>query len=159
MDDIQKADGKLLYDPELVVYRRPRRTIKSFAKMLLTYGRGRAEQFRVNPTFGSALNFVPPIFLVYLLTLPILWSIRSQPDSDWLLKAYHVPLLLYLVAVILQTMALMARGGVARSLCASPLMVMAHLLYGAGFWRGLFTTLNRTQANSPTAVTLETITQ
>ncbi|MBE0544873.1 MAG: glycosyltransferase [Verrucomicrobia bacterium] len=159
MDDIQKADGKLLYDPELVVYRRPRRTIKSFAKMLLTYGRGRAEQFRVNPTFGSALNFAPPLFLIYLLTLPILWSITFHPDSEWLLKAYEVPLLLYLVAVILQIMVLMARGGVAHSLCALPLMVMAHLLYGAGFWRGLFTTLNRTQANSPTAVTLETITR
>ena len=27
MDDIQKHGGKLLYDPELLVYRRPRRTL------------------------------------------------------------------------------------------------------------------------------------
>ena len=29
----------------------------------MTYGRGRAEQFRLHPTPGSALNFVPPLFL------------------------------------------------------------------------------------------------
>jgi len=46
MDELQKRGGKLLYDPDLIVARRPRRTLKAFAKMLLTYGRGRAEQFR-----------------------------------------------------------------------------------------------------------------
>lgn len=157
MDDIQKAGGKLLYDPELVVYRRPRRTLKSFAKMLLTYGRGRAEQFRVNPTCGSALNFAPPIFLVYLLTLPVLWSISSLPESNWFLQVYHVPLLLYSVAVILQTMVLVPQGGIGRALCAVPLMILSHVLYGAGFWHGLFTTLNRAAADCSTKVTLETI--
>ena len=72
MDDLQKR-GKLLYDPELFVYRRPRRSLKSFVKMLLNYGRGRAEQFRLKPTVGSAPNFVPPLFCVYLLALPLLW--------------------------------------------------------------------------------------
>src|SRR5207249_11576062 len=69
MDELQKRGGKLLYDPELIVHRRPRATLKAFAKMLLTYGRGRAEQFRSHPTFGSALNFVPPVFCLYLLLL------------------------------------------------------------------------------------------
>ncbi len=62
MDDIQKQDGRLLYDPEFLVHRRPRGTLKAFIKMLMTYGRGRAEQFRLNPTFGSAPNFVHRCF-------------------------------------------------------------------------------------------------
>src|SRR5664279_3328902 len=56
MDELQKRGGKLIYDPEILVRRRPRSNLKSFAKMLMTYGRGRAEQFREYPTFGSALN-------------------------------------------------------------------------------------------------------
>jgi len=59
---LQKRGGKLIYDPQLIVHRRPRHSLRAFLKMLLTYGRGRAEQFRVTPTFGSALNFVPPLF-------------------------------------------------------------------------------------------------
>jgi len=69
MDELQKNGGKLIYDPELIVHRRPRHTLKAFCKMLMTYGRGRAEQFRLHPTPGSALNFVPPLFCVYLALL------------------------------------------------------------------------------------------
>ena len=50
MDELQKRGGKLLYDPELIVHRRPRNNLKSFCKMLLNYGRGRAEQVRLHPT-------------------------------------------------------------------------------------------------------------
>ena len=69
MDELQKRGGKLIYDPQCCVYRRPRATLRAFARMLMTYGRGRAEQFRLHPTFGSAPNLVPPAFCVYLLTM------------------------------------------------------------------------------------------
>ena len=69
MDEMQKRGAKLLYDPDLIVHRRPRHSLKAFAKMLLTYGRGRAEQFRLHPSPGSALNFLPPLFLLYLLAM------------------------------------------------------------------------------------------
>lgn len=157
MDDIQKAGGKLLYDPELIVHRRPRRTLKAFARMLMTYGRGRAEQFRVNPTVGSALNFVPPMSLVYLLTLPFVWAIAWHPRSAWLLQVYNLPLIFYGLAVLLQTIVLIPRGGIIRSLCAMPLMVMSHLLYGFGFWRGLFTRLKPPDQRSDTPINLEKV--
>ena len=114
MDDIQNSGGRLLYDPELFVHRRPRSTLKSFVKMLMTYGRGRAEQFRLNPTFGSALNFVPPLFCVYLLALIIL---ELLPLENHPLKFFAaMPLAVYFVAIILQTLALMPAGGIVRSL-------------------------------------------
>lgn len=147
MDELQKRGDKLLYDPELIVHRRPRRTLKSFAKMLVNYGRGRAEQFREFPTFGSVLNFVPPGFLVYLLLLPaLIWFVGALA---------LVPLALYAVAVLLQVVALMPRGGVMRSLCASPLIVLTHVLYGYGFWRGLFTKLKPPGERSNEPVKLE----
>jgi succinoglycan biosynthesis protein ExoA len=155
MDDIQKRGGRLLYDPEFFVHRRPRGTLKAFVKMLMTYGRGRAEQFRLNPTFGSALNFVPPFFCVYLLALVVL---DFLPLGNSPIKIFAVaPLAVYFVAIILQTLVLMSAGGIARSLPALPLLVASHIFYGLGFWRGLFTKLNRGENESSVEVVLENI--
>jgi succinoglycan biosynthesis protein ExoA len=171
MDELQKR-GKLLYDPELFVYRRPRRSLKSFAKMLLNYGRGRAEQFRLHPTVHSAPNFVPPLFCLYLLALPILWMlpVPFQDNSPtphhmaklmflWLVaRSYSlIPLGLYGMAMLAQATLLAAQGGVVRSLCAIPLTVLTHLGYGVGFARGLFTRLQSSPDRPKTQVVLETI--
>ena len=107
----------------------------------MNYGRGRAEQFRLHPTLGSAPNFVPPLFLLYLVLTPFL-----PPVLLW-------PLALYAVAVIGQTLA-------SRSHClfnaarVAPLIIVSHIFYGLGFWKGLFT---RPQPKPPeqVGVTLE----
>jgi cellulose synthase/poly-beta-1,6-N-acetylglucosamine synthase-like glycosyltransferase len=152
MDELQRQGGKLIYDPRLAVYRRPRSSLKSFAKMLRTYGRGRAEQFRVNPTPGSALNFVPPLFLIYLLALAVT-LIAAPAIGKWLL----IPLGFYAVAVLAQGAALMAGPGtkVVHALAAIPLIILTHILYGFGFWHGLFTRLKPRGPRAPTPVTLE----
>jgi succinoglycan biosynthesis protein ExoA len=150
MDELQKRGGKLIYDPELVVYRRPRRSLKSFAKMLMTYGRGRAEQVRLHPTLGSALNFVPPFFCLYLVLLPVL---LFTPLGKFSL----VPLGFYVLAVLAQGLALAAGGRVLYSVAAMPLIVLTHVLYGLGFWRGLFTRLGQEGQAPPTSVALETV--
>jgi succinoglycan biosynthesis protein ExoA len=155
MDDIQKQGGRLLYDPEFFVHRRPRGTLKAFVKMLMTYGRGRAEQFRLNPTFRSALNFVPPLFCVYLPTLIILELLPLENHPFKFVVA--VPLAVYFAAIILQTLALMPVGGIVRSLLAMPLLVASHIFYGLGFWRGLFTTLKRAANQPAIEVVLESI--
>ena len=146
MDDIQKKGGKLLYDPDLFVYRRPRPTLKAFCRMLLNYGRGRAEQFRRHPTVGSAPNFIPPLFCVYLATAP------------WVGGIALVPLAMYAAGVIGQVLVLMVKNPVGYALAATPLISMTHILYGLGFWRGLFTKLRSTGSVSPTEVTIERIT-
>jgi hypothetical protein len=112
--------------------------------MLMNYGRGRAEQFREHPTTGSVLNFAPPLFCLYLIALPFL---------DWI---GLIPLAFYALALLAQTAVLMARGGISRSLCALPLMVLTHVIYGIGFWRGLFTKLKPAGAQNA-VVTLETV--
>jgi succinoglycan biosynthesis protein ExoA len=148
MDNLQNAGGKLLYDPDLFVWRRPRRTLRAFAKMLLNYGRGRAEQFRTTPTLGSLLNFVPPLFVLYLvvaLPLAFCWP--------WVL----VPLPLYVLAILAQTLALVPGGGLVQSFCALPFLVATHVLYGIGFWRGLFTKLKPLGVKSDVPVKLEVI--
>ena len=143
MDELQRRGGKLIYDPEFIVHRRPRRTLDAFCKMLMNYGRGRAEQFRLHPTLGSAPNFVPPLFLLYLVVTPLLPSLLL-----W-------PLALYAVAVLAQTLASSSHC-LFNAARVAPLIMVSHVFYGLGFWRGLFT---RPQPKPPeqVPVTLETI--
>jgi cellulose synthase/poly-beta-1,6-N-acetylglucosamine synthase-like glycosyltransferase len=127
MDELQKRGGELIYDPDLIVHRRPRPSFRAFCKMLLNYGRGRAEQFRLHPTFGSAPNFVPPLFCVFLVTLPFL------PAIFWSLGV------VYLAAVFVQAVAVLPW----RKLFWFPgimfLIFISHVFYGLGFWRGCLT--------------------
>ncbi len=144
MDDLQKRGGRLVYDPDVRVHRRPRPHLKSFIKMLLNYGRGRAEQFRLHPSAGSALNFVPPAFVIYLCVFALLPVLLR-----W-------PLALYLVLVIAQALAVTSdRPSLAGRV--APLVVLTHVVYGLGFWRGVFT--KPSQRVRPTAeeVRIETV--
>ena len=150
MDNIQKTGGKLMYDPDLFVWRRPRRTLKQFMRMLINYGRGRAEQFRTTPTLGSLPNFVPPLFCAYLAVLipaAYFWPVAL------------LPLAIYYFAIIVQGLTLIPRGGMIRSLCALPFLVETHIFYGIGFWRGLFTPLKPPGVKSDIVVQLKTLTK
>jgi hypothetical protein len=172
MDDLQKRGGKLIYDPDVIAFRRPRPTLKAFCKMLLTYGRGRAEQFRLHPTPGSALNFVPPLFVLYLALIP-LWAwfgwfhatctvLGAATAADGHIKSVvcesgpaWVPLFAYALTLGFQTVINCGKG-IARGCCALPLLFATHALYGLGFWRGLFT---RVEHSTPvhTEVELERV--
>ncbi|MCX7871916.1 MAG: glycosyltransferase [Verrucomicrobiae bacterium] len=134
MDALVQNNYKLIYDPEVFVYRRPRRNLRAFTKMLFNYGRGRAEQFRLHPSFGSALNFVPPFFCLYLVLL-ILSIIAKSSFGLY----FAIPLGLYLIAVLAQTKVCIFQHGLVKSLAAMPLQVLTHICYGCGFIRGLFT--------------------
>jgi succinoglycan biosynthesis protein ExoA len=153
MDDLQKRGGKLIYDPDVSVHRRPRPTLKSFVKMLMTYGRGRAEQFRLHPTPGSALNFVPPLFVLYLLLIPVMVKLGLFRFEGMALGEYFgsirigfawLPLIGYSLALIVQTLANL-RFGFARAICSLPLLFATHFFYGLGFWRGLFTSVKKSK--------------
>ncbi len=127
MDELRKRGGQLLYDPELSVQRRPRGTFPAFCKMLFNYGRGRAEQFRLHPTPGSAANFVPPLFCLFLVLLPLL-----PRCFDWILAAYGAALLLQAVAVLpLKKWHWLP--------WIMSLIFVSHVFYGLGFWRGCLT--------------------
>lgn len=157
MDELQKRGGQLIYDPQLIVHRRPRHSLRAFIKMLGTYGRGRAEQFRVTPTFGSVLNFVPPLFCIYLLSLAV-FQLAALGKPFGLLKIASVmPLAFYLLAVGLQTLASIRAHGFARGLLAMPLLVASHFCYGFGFWHGLFTKLRRGSQRARFEVVLESV--
>jgi succinoglycan biosynthesis protein ExoA len=152
MDELQKRGGKLVYDPEFLVTRRPRSNLKSFTRMLMTYGRGRSEQFRLHPTLGSAPNFVPPLFLLYLVAT--LLACIGVPAIG---RVMLLPIGIYCLALMVQVAILATKAPLPRCLAAGPLIVLTHLLYGWGFWRGLFTRLNLKPDREPVPVELQEI--
>jgi glycosyltransferase involved in cell wall biosynthesis len=127
MDELQKRGGQLLYDPGLTVHRPPRASLRSFCRMLLNYGRGRAEQFRLHPTLRSAPNFVPPLFCLYLVALLFL-----PPIARW-------PALLYPAAVLVQSIAVLPMRKWFWLPQIMGLIFVSHIVYGLGFWRGCLT--------------------
>jgi hypothetical protein len=135
MDGVQKRGGKLLYDPELIVHRRPRRDLRAYARMLLFYGGGRAHQLRLHPTLGSLPNFIPPLFCLYLVALPFVVALAFW--SKWLLLLL-LPLLLYALAVAVQTLVAVSKSKLGLAARVLPLVALTNILYGLGFWRGLF---------------------
>lgn len=143
MDNLQKQGGKLIYDPSLIVFRRPRQSWKAFFKMLLNYGRGRAEQFRSHPTIGSAMNFVPPLFCIYLLAV-------------WFLpQVFFLLLLAFLVAVLIQAILIVPPKQWFWLPQLMLLIFMSHVFYGLGFWRGLITRLKAPTQQLASEVKLE----
>jgi succinoglycan biosynthesis protein ExoA len=150
MDELQKRGGKLIYDPAMVVHRRPRRTFKAFCKMMMTYGRGRAEQVREHFTMGSLPNFIPPVFCLYLIACLFL---------PFLLPPLLVfaPMALYVLALLAQWFLLVPHAGFFKSAAGLPLIFLTHVLYGIGFWRGLFTKLKPHGTRTDIPVTLETV--
>ena len=85
---------------------------------------------------------------------------RTKPLSS--LALFRILLLSLLVPygliVLAQVAVLAAKNGVLRSILTIPLIVLSHLLYGLGFWRGLFTTFKPPQQRTTHAqVVLETV--
>jgi hypothetical protein len=154
MDGVQKHGGKLLYDPEFFVHRRPRANLRAYAKMLLYYGSGRAQQLRLHPTFASLPNFIPPLFCLYLLVLSVLPCVF--PVSKWLLPSI-LPLAFYILAVLGQTICIAGRSKVSLAARALPLIVLTNILYGLGFWRGLFIKIAPPPSASDGDIRFETI--
>lgn len=156
LDAIQRRGGRLRYDPAFVVYRRPRPDLRKFVRMLWTYGRGRAEQFRRLPTWGSLLNFAPPLFVLYLAGLllsQLVWPASWAGRRAWV----GLPLASYLALLVVHGAELWRRRPWRQVWRATVLVVLAHCVYGAGFWRGCFTPLRPPSARTTQEVQVEMV--
>jgi hypothetical protein len=155
MDAVHQSGSRMIYDPGFIAHRRPRPTLRAFCRMLFTYGRGRAEQFRRHPTPGSMLNFVPPLFLLYAVGCGIGAALLGAGLVPKWVAWGGLPMVAYSAAVVGQTLALVPGHGLVRSVAALPLQVASHLFYGAGFWRGLVTRLRQPGDRPVTDVALD----
>jgi succinoglycan biosynthesis protein ExoA len=155
MNGVKQRGGKLLYDPEFLSRRRPRRTLRAYAKMLLFYGGGRAHQFRLYPSLDAVINFIPPLFCLYLLALPFLIAAFFSMKTALLLSL--LPLILYLLVLFGQAINIAARSNLGMAVLAMPLMFLSNILYGLGFWRGLVIKIPPPPAAAEKDIRFETV--
>lgn len=183
MDELQKKGGKLMYDPRFIVHRRPRPNYRAFLKMLMNYGRGRAEQVRLHPSSGSLLNFAPAALVLFLFSYLIAlagvgwWELlagRSVP-KEILLFGVGLPTAFYCLGYVVPVMvsgnrntrfpqapAARKDGELPKPIDVSAgrqfgLIFCCHFLYGMGFWKGLFTSLKKPKDRPAVEVRLEVV--
>lgn len=146
MDRISKRGMGLVHDPDLAVRRSQRSTFRAFVRQFFGYGRGRGEQTRIAGV-RSVVDFLPTVFLIYLLLLPV---------APW--APCFLPAALYGAAVMVSALSGAVRS---RLYAALPWLVVLyptlHLCYGAGLLKGLLTPRFRSEAGETAAVTIRCI--
>jgi len=94
---------------------------------MFSYGRGRAQQTLIAGT-GSFIGFVPLLFLIYVVSLPI----------ALLTPLYIIPLLLYAVLAVLFTTSACVSSGSISSVVLLFLFPLMHITNGCGLLFGFF---------------------
>lgn len=146
LDRIAQAGLGLRHDPELAVQRSQRPTLRAFFRQFCGYGRGRGEQTRI-AGMRSVVDFLPTLFLAYLLLLPLL---------PW--RPALLPLCIYGAVAAVSSLA----GAAGKRLfSAIPwLMILypsLHLCYGFGFAKGLLFPRFAQQGGAPADVSLRRV--
>jgi succinoglycan biosynthesis protein ExoA len=113
----------MLHDPELIVYHSRRPNLRGFFNQVFRYGRGRWQNTEALPSSLSPFFLIPVLFLLYLLSIPI---VRSP--------LYLVPLLAYVALAVLFSLVETLRAGDLRAfLTLLVLFPCCHLGYAMGF--------------------------
>lgn len=126
LNRIEKAGYKLIYQPQVVVFRPRRQKLRELLRAFFYYGRGRMEQIRIEGVVPSLPFLAPLMLLIYLVVLYF----------------YH-PRLLFLPLALYTGLAfgsaLAFAGGRKKPYLAVflPLLFfLAHLCYALGFIKG-----------------------
>jgi len=128
LNRFQKNNVKILYDPEIVIFRSQRKNIKNFMKQIYTYGLSRMEHFKLKPNFTKPIFFMPSLFVLYLISL-----IFFKPS--W----YLIPLILYIALDLVFSIEISIRERKLWTILTTPLLfLILHISYGLGIFRGIF---------------------
>jgi glycosyltransferase involved in cell wall biosynthesis len=134
---IKKTGGKLIYDPDMVVWHHRRRTLKGFARQLRQYGRGRASVFYQYPQ-SLPLTY----FCVALFALGTIFSIPLYFLVDILQPVISYGWLTYLVFIVISSSYIaINRKRPILAAVLPPLAFIEHFSLGIGFVIGLIAPL------------------
>ena len=132
-DRLQKHGYRLIYDPDVIVYRSHRATLGAFVRSLFGYGRGRMGQTLIRPSLTCLIRMIPAAFALYLLSL-LAWH-------PWW---YLLPLVPYALLIgAASAFHAIHNHTLAGGLMSLWLLPLAHLSYGCGLLSGLTHHLGR----------------
>jgi hypothetical protein len=136
MRRLRRSGVVMRSEPDLVVYHERRDSGGSFAAQMYKYGRGRGQLMRRDPRSLRMTHVVPAAWCLYLLLLPLLalWNLL-----------WFIPAIVYLLAVSVASLWIAHCTGRLRPLrqmnrrfaLSVGLMLVVHVSYGLGIYRGL----------------------
>jgi len=136
-----KTKKKIFYDPELIIYHHPRKTLRQHLKQTYFWGMWRGFFMKMHKKSRQIIFFIPPLFILGLIVGGILsfFSILIRNIYLGFLTIYAI----YLLATGIRTKSV--------KLFFPVIFVtfLTHLAYGLGFFRGIFS-----KKSGPTQKTL-----
>ena len=141
IDKILSLGYKLMYDPQIIVKRPPRSSLRLYIKMLLNYGRGRFEQLYRDFNKKNLIFTLPAFFSLYIIFLPIVLFIFLITKIVFL-ALYFIPFGLYfavtLLAGIITSLKEVGFINKIKGFFVFPYMFfITHFFYGLGFFYGI----------------------
>lgn len=135
LDIFNKYNKGVNYDPNLFVYHHRKPLFKAYLNQIGRYGTQRGWFALSYPeTSFKLLYFIPALFLLYLIFIPVLAIVNST---------LVLPLLIYLILIILEGGLIMLRKGPRIAVIASLGIIATHLYYGYKFLAGFVSKLRQ----------------
>lgn len=140
---LRQTGGTVWFTPELVVTYRPRPSLKRLVRQFVATGLWRGELARRFPANNGLRYFVPPAMVAAMavgVLAGIVGIIGAALDSPvaWALLGFAVPAV-YLLFVIVGSVAVARRSGVATFLWLLVVLPCIHVGWGLGFIIGFLT--------------------
>lgn len=134
LNRLSSQGKKLIYDPDLKVYRKQRGNLAKFAKQFYKYGYGRIEHILIRPSSISPIFLIPLLFVIYIVSLII--SAPSQKTN----LLYFIPLLVYILIALVSSIKIAIDERNLKTLMITPgLFFIVHISYGMGMITSLLT--------------------
>ncbi len=119
---------KCFFTPEIEIRYEPRGTLRGLYRQLVRYGRGRIRLMRKHPGTRSLKTLLPAAFVVGLVAGAI-----GSLFSSWLAAVYGCVLAIYLLLVLVASLAAARTAGSLRTALWLPIVfVTIHLSAGSG---------------------------
>lgn len=134
--DIIQNDGKILYDPNLIVYHHRRKNLLAHLKQVGNYGLHRGYFVKRLPqTSCRPIYFIPSLFLIFVIFS--IGAFLSKP-APWLVQIIALIYLTYAAGLVLSMLQIWWRENkIWIGFFAMPYIFLTHLVYGARFLQGL----------------------
>jgi glycosyltransferase involved in cell wall biosynthesis len=125
LQNVERENHRLGYDPDLSVWHERRPDLRSFARQVFKYGFGRGQIFRRRPSGLRFAHLVPVFCLAYTALLPAMMI--TKPHFLWL-----TPYLIYSGLCLAFAFRPAGRASLRTRLLSAPLFPVVHACYGLG---------------------------
>lgn len=139
---VYKEKGKILYNPNVIVYHHRRNSLKNFLQQHANYGFHRGAFFAHGDKNSRRITYLIPTFFVFYLVFFLLFIIYNLlfPNIFYLISnIFYLPLIVYFFfSSQLFFKALLDSKNIFVAFLSPIVLFLTHLTYGIIFVKGLF---------------------